>query len=150
MYATAPADPGLRRLGYVTLPGEPAVDLDGRAYRAVVCDLGPDSVAGWLSDLAARDLNVRDAVLDPDGRELVLDGRRVTLTALECDVLGHMRDRAGAVVSREELLREVWGYDWTGGSNVVEVAISALRRKLGDRASAVETVRGRGYRLRGL
>jgi DNA-binding response OmpR family regulator len=42
----------------------------------------------------------------------------------------------------------VWGYDWTGGSNVVEVVISSLRRKLGDRAAALETVRGVGYRLR--
>jgi two-component system alkaline phosphatase synthesis response regulator PhoP len=44
----------------------------------------------------------------------------------------------------------VWGYDWTGGANVVEVAVSGLRRKLGDRATALETVRGVGYRLRQL
>jgi len=44
----------------------------------------------------------------------------------------------------------VWGYEWVGGSNVVEVAVSALRRKLGPRAAALETVRGAGYRLRAL
>jgi hypothetical protein len=43
--------------------------------------------------------------------------------------------------------RDVWGYEWTGGSNVVEVVISSLRKKLGDRAAALETVRGVGYRL---
>ena len=46
------------------------------------------------------------------------------------------------------LLRDVWGYDWDGGSNVVDVVVSALRRKLGDRADTLETVRGVGYRFR--
>jgi two-component system alkaline phosphatase synthesis response regulator PhoP len=48
------------------------------------------------------------------------------------------------------LLREVWGHAWTGGSNVVDVAVSGLRRKLGERAGALETVRGVGYRLQPL
>jgi DNA-binding response OmpR family regulator len=87
---------------------------------------------------------------DADGRELVLDGRRVALTKLECDVLGYLRDREEQTVAREALLRDVWGYKWTGGSNVVEVAVSGLRRKLGDRAGALQTVRGVGYRLRPL
>ena len=51
------------------------------------------------------------------------------------------------MVARDELLREVWGHAWTGGSNVVDVVVSALRRKLRDRAGALETVRGAGYRL---
>ena len=89
--------------------------------------------------------------LDGDARELVLDGRRIALTKLECDVLRHLRERGGRPVTRESLLRDVWGYEWTGGSNVVEVAVSGLRRKLGDRAAAaLETARGAGYRLREL
>ena len=105
---------------------------------------------GWLSGLAAHDLPVEATVLDADARELVLDGRRVALTKLECDVLRHLRDREDQPVAREALLRDVWGYEWTGGSNVVDVAVSGLRRKLGDRAAALETVRGVGYRLRRL
>ena len=77
----------------------------------------------------------------------MLDGRRIGLTKLECDVLVYLRERSGRTVAREALLREVWGYEWTGGSNVVEVAVSGLRRKLGDRAGALQTVRGVGYRL---
>ena len=50
-------------------------------------------------------------------------------------------------MERAALLRDVWGYDWTGGSNVVEVVVSSLRRKLGDDAGTIETVRGVGYRL---
>ena len=89
-------------------------------------------------------------MLDEDARELVLDGRRVALTKLECDLLRYLREREGQPVAREALLRDVWGYEWTGGANVVDVAVSGLRRKLGDRAAALETVRGVGYRLRRL
>ena len=77
----------------------------------------------------------------------MLDGERVDLTRLELEVLVYLRERDGAAVSRERLLQDVWGYEWTGGSNVIEVAISGLRKKLGPRAAALETVRGLGYRL---
>jgi hypothetical protein len=162
--ASLQAGPGLRRvytaangdallaqlapLGYVPIGSE--VRLGDSAYSALVCDLGPESLVGWLSGLAALDLPVASTVLDEEARELVLDGRRVTLTKLECDVLRYLRDRTGRTVEREALLRDVWGYEWTGGSNVVEVAVSGLRRKLGDRAGGLETVRGVGYRLRAL
>jgi hypothetical protein len=140
----------LAPLGYVPLPGCSDVSLGGVAHRPLVCDLGPESLTGWLSELAARELGVESTGLDGDARELVLDGRRIPLTKLECDVLSYLRERLDRPVAREALLRDVWGYDWTGGSNVVEVAVSALRRKLGERAAALETVRGVGYRLRAL
>ena len=69
-----------------------------------------------------------------------------SLTPLEAQALAYLRSREGQAVERAALLRDVWGYDWTGGSNVVEVVISSLRRKLGDAAGTVETVRGVGYR----
>ena len=50
-------------------------------------------------------------------------------------------------MERASLLRDVWGYDYAGGSNVIEALVKSLRRKLGDRASAIETVRGVGYRF---
>ena len=140
----------LAPLGFATLPDAPDVVVGGVAYRPNVCDLGPESVAGWLSGLAAHDLPVAATTLDEDARELVLDGRRIALTKLECDVVRYLREREDQPVARETLLRDVWGYEWTGGSNVVEVTISGLRRKLGDRAGALETVRGVGYRLRAL
>ena len=138
-------------LGFASLEESPDVVVGGLAYRPIVCDLGPESVDGWLSGLAARDVPVEAAtVLDADARELVLEGRHVALTRLECDVLRYLRDREDRVVEREALLRDVWGYEWSGGSNVVEVAVSGLRRKLGERSRALETVRGVGYRLRPL
>ena len=80
-------------------------------------------------------------------RQLILDGTRADLTKLEFDVLQYLYEREGRIVSRAALLRDVWGYDWSGGSNVVEVVISALRRKLGDSAGTLQTVRGAGYRF---
>lgn len=136
----------LAAIGYDPLPAE--VVFDGATYQPNVCDLGPESVAGWLSVIAARDLGVEPAVLDEAARELRLDGRRVALSKLECEVLAYLRAREGQPVPRETLLRDVWGYEWTGGSNVVEVAVSGLRRKLGEHAGSLETVRGVGYRLR--
>jgi two-component system phosphate regulon response regulator PhoB len=61
-------------------------------------------------------------------------------------VLQYLHERENRVVSRAALLRDVWGYDWSG-SNVVEVVISAIRRKLGDSAGRLQTVRGAGYRF---
>ena len=69
------------------------------------------------------------------------------MTKLECDVLRYLQDREGQVVARAALLRDVWGYEWSGGANAVDVAISGLRRKLGAHAKSLETVRGVGFRL---
>ena len=140
----------LAPLGFVPLPDSGELAIDGIPCEPIALDLGLESTAGWLSGLAARDLPDVGASLDPGARELVVDGRRIGLSRLECDVLGYLREREGSVVARDALLRDVWGYEWTGGSNVVDVTVSGLRRKLGARASALETVRGVGYRLRGL
>ena len=74
------------------------------------------------------------------------DGTEVELTAREFALAEHFLRRAGSVCSRDELLREVWGDDVEPGSNVVDVYILYLRRKLGD--DVIETVRGQGWRLR--
>jgi Transcriptional regulatory protein, C terminal len=140
----------LAPLGFERLPGAADLEVDGLLCAPVVLDLGPESIAGWLSGLAARDLPAVGAALDEAARELVVDGRRIKLSRLECDVLRYLREREGQVVARDALLRDVWGYEWTGGSNVVDVAVSGLRRKLGSSAGALETVRGVGYRLRPL
>jgi hypothetical protein len=133
-------------LGYAPLPGE-SDDLPPWD-RSLHNDFGPGSIDGWLTDLAARELHVEEQTgVDTVRREVRLDGARVDLTQLEFDVLRYLQERAGASVSREALLRDVWGYEWTGGSNVVEVAISGLRKKLGAHAAALRTVRGVGYRL---
>ena len=133
-------------LGFVPVPD--AVQLDGVTYHSALLDFGPSSVDGWLAKLAARELLIEeDSILDPVERQLVLDGRRVDLTRLEFEVFNYLLHREGTVVERGTLLRDVWGSTYVG-SNVVEAVIRSLRKKLGDRAPAIETVRGLGYRLR--
>jgi DNA-binding response OmpR family regulator len=111
-------------------------------------DFGPSSVDGWLTKLAARELLIEeDSILDPVERQLVIGGRRVDLTRLEFEVLDYLYQRQGKVVDRSSLLRDVWGYSHVG-SNVIDTVVRSLRKKLGERASMIETVRGRGYRLR--
>jgi DNA-binding response OmpR family regulator len=138
----------LAPLGFATLSDAP-VRIGEDAYWTLVNDFGPSSIDGWLTEVVGRELAADEpAVLDPAARRLVLDGRGVDLSRLEMDVLSHLQRRQGIAVTREELLREVWGHEWTGASsNVVEVVVSGLRRKMGDRAGALETVRGVGYRL---
>ena len=134
-------------LGFARLP-DGAAEIGGTTYHALYNDFGPSSIDGWLTDLAAREMLIDDDVLlDPDRRQLILDGTRADLTKLEFDVLQYLYEREGRVVGRAALLRDVWGYDWSGGSNVVEVVISALRRKLGGSAGNLQTVRGAGYRF---
>ena len=138
----------LAPLGFAALPGAP-VQIGQDAHWTLVNDFGPGSIDGWLSEVVGRELAAdQPTVLDPAARRLVLDGRGVDLSRLELDVLRHLRSREGVAVTREELLREVWGHEWTGASsNVVEAVVSGLRRKMGDRAATLETVRGVGYRL---
>ena len=138
-----------RRLGFEVLEDHTVV-LDGRRYHSAVLDFGPASVDGWLADLAAAELGVRrgNELLDPDARELVLETGRVALTPLEFGVMRYLNAREGKAVSRSELLRDVWGTRYEGGSNVVDAVVRTLRKKLGDQAARVETVSGVGYRLR--
>ena len=83
--------------------------------------------------------------LDLRTRRAVHEGQLVDLTAREFTMLETLMRHSGQVLSREQLLAHVWGYDYDPGSNVVEVYIRYLRRKLG--SETIETVRGMGYRL---
>lgn len=83
--------------------------------------------------------------LDVRGRTATVDGREVELSAREFALAEMFVRNAGLVLSREQLLSSVWGYDFDPGSNVVDVYVRYLRRKLG--TDFVETVRGVGYRL---
>ncbi len=85
--------------------------------------------------------------LDLRTRRARSGGRTVDLTAREFVLLELFLRHPGQVLSREQILSHVWGYDFDPGSNIVDVYVRALRKKLG--AERVETVRGMGYRLPG-
>ncbi|TPW20884.1 MAG: two-component system, OmpR family, alkaline phosphatase synthesis response regulator PhoP [Elusimicrobia bacterium] len=88
-----------------------------------------------------------DIRLDPSRCEALVKGKAVRLRAKEFDVLYHLASRAGAVVSREDLLKAVWGFDDYGNSRAIDFHIGQLRRKLGACADRLETIPGSGYRL---
>jgi DNA-binding response OmpR family regulator len=87
-------------------------------------------------------------VLDLLTREARVDGADVPLSAREFAVLAYLMRHPGQVLSREQILSGVWGYTFDPRSNLVDVYIGYLRRKLGEGGDAIETVRGMGYRLR--
>ncbi|MFJ2720237.1 response regulator transcription factor [Streptomyces sp. NPDC087437] len=94
-------------------------------------------------------LRIGDLTVDPAARRVERAGADVTLTAKEFAVLEHLALRAGQVVSKTDILDHVWDFAYDGDPNIVEVYISALRRKIdvpfGRRS--ITTVRGAGYRL---
>ena len=140
--------PVAQRLGFRVV--EPATtNIDGQAHHLAVLDFGPGAVESWLPQVAAREMGIAEQdILDTDARELVLDGERIGLTELEFGVMRHLCHRVDKPVSRADLLEDVWGHTQDCGSNVVDVVIRSLRKKLADRATAIETVRGVGYRFR--
>ena len=95
-------------------------------------------------------LETGDLVLDLIHRRVSLDGSDVNLSAREFELLAYLVRHTDRVVSRDEILGAVWGYDHDPGTNVVGVYIGYLRRKLAapDQPDPIETVRGAGYRLR--
>ncbi|WP_432014528.1 response regulator transcription factor [Streptomyces cucumeris] len=92
-------------------------------------------------------VRIGELSVDRGARRVERDGDGIALTAKEFSVLEHLALRPGDVISKAEILEHVWDFAYDGDPNIVEVYISALRRKLG--AGLIETVRGAGYRLRG-
>ncbi len=142
----------------------PILILTGRPERDVVTclDAGADDymrkpfrfeellarVRTRLRDRGSREssaLTVGQVHLDLRTRRVTIDDRVVDLTAREFSLLETLLRHPDQVLSREQLLSQVWGYFFDPTSNLVNVYVNALRRKLG--ADVIETVRGAGYRL---
>ena len=89
--------------------------------------------------------------IEPDRREVWLEGESIPLRAKEYDLLTELARRPGIVFTREQLLQNVWGYDFIGDSGTIDVHVRRLRAKLGDDSSNpqfIETVWGVGYRFK--
>jgi hypothetical protein len=130
-------------------PFDQPIDLGSEPFHSAHLDFGPESIDGWLARLAAAELGIPDSpFLDNDDHTVDVDGTRVPLSPLEFGVLASLAARRGSPVSRVDLLAEVWGTSYDGGSNTVDVVIRNIRKKVGPIAARLETVRGVGYRLR--
>jgi two-component system OmpR family response regulator len=95
-------------------------------------------------------LTCGDLVLDPARRQVRRAGAAIDLTAKEFAILECFMHRPGQVLSRSQLIEHVWDFSFAADSNVIDVYVASLRRKI-DRPfgrSSLETVRGAGYRLR--
>lgn len=156
----------LRRLR-LRRPSVPVIVLtakDAVSDRIVNLDAGADdyvvkpfSVNELLARIRARlrtsasdrtdAVTARGVTLDMGGHTAFVDGVVVALSAREFALLSVLLHHPSQVFSQAQLLDLVWGYDFDGASNVVEVYVSQLRRKLG--ADRIQTVRGVGYRLSG-
>jgi DNA-binding response OmpR family regulator len=91
-------------------------------------------------------LTVGPVRLEQDTRRVIVDdGPEILLTATEFDLLAVLLRRPGHVLSREQLLSEVWGYEAAAGTRTVDVHVAQLRAKLGQAADVIRTVRGVGY-----
>ena len=122
---------------YVTKPFSPR-ELVARVRAVLRRGDDPDEVAVGRVALG-------DVVVDPDAREVTIDGSAIDLTRKEFDLLWHLASAPGRVFSRGQLLDAVWGYPDDIDTRTVDVHVAQLRRKLGPR-SPVKTVRGIGYK----
>lgn len=93
-------------------------------------------------------LRVRDVEIDTASRRVVHNGEAIALSAMEYRVLEYLAHRQNAIVSKTELSEHLYDFNWERFSNVIEVYISGLRRKLGDKnGDLIQTRRGQGYVL---
>ncbi len=99
------------------------------------------------SDAPVKEYTRGGLYVCPEKHIVRANGRDVTLTHKEFELLCLLLSGDGAVFSREQLLSRIWGYDYDGESRTVDVHIKTLRQKLGDCGDCIETVRGMGYKI---
>jgi phosphate regulon transcriptional regulator PhoB len=100
------------------------------------------------SELAEENVTRGSITIDSARHRVLVAGKPVVLTAVEFKLLSMLMQRPGRVQARDRLLNEVWGYESAIDTRTVDTHVRRLREKLGKAASAIETVRGFGYRLR--
>lgn len=92
-------------------------------------------------------LVVEDMVIDYDARTVTINNQRVQLSPKEYELLTYLAKNRGIALTREQLLQNVWGYDFFGDDRTLDTHIKLLRRNLGDYAKYIVTLRGVGYRF---
>ncbi|KOP66898.1 response regulator transcription factor [Paenibacillus solani] len=102
-------------------------------------------------DASNHRLTYEDLVMDTDAREVIRSGQRLELTAKEFELLHLFMQNPKRVLSRDLIMDKIWGYDYSGESNVLEVYVAMLRQKTEEHGGKrlIQTIRGAGYILRG-
>lgn len=98
---------------------------------------------------AERVITIGELSIYPERYEVTLDGETITLRPKEFEVLQYMAQRPGVVVTRDDLMNIVWGFDYIGGQRTVDVHVSTLRKKLEavPHSVRIDSIRGLGYKL---
>jgi DNA-binding response OmpR family regulator len=110
--------------------------------------LGRALIADEADDVLAPEIRAGDVVIDETTYSAKVRGRSLDLTYKEFELLKYLAQHPGRVFTRAQLLQEVWGYDYYGGTRTVDVHVRRLRAKLGPEFEAqIGTVRNVGYRF---
>jgi len=131
------------------------VGLDGGADDYVTKPFGMMELVSRIKAVLRRtkkekeegQYSVGSLSMDLKKHVVFVDGKQVTLTLKEFELLGRLVQNQNIVLTRDRLLEEVWGYDFDGETRTVDVHVRTLRQKLGSAGDMIQTVRGVGYRL---
>lgn len=100
-----------------------------------------------MEDTGAEEYHLEDLYLCPSKHLVTVDQKPVNLTLKEYEMLALLLKNSGMVLSRTQLLNQIWGYEFDGESRTVDVHVRTLRQKLGTAGNLIETVRGVGYKI---
>ena len=110
--------------------------------------IGKDAITQLAKNPSLKEIRSGEVVIDEDSYTAKIKGRTLDLTFKEFELLKYLAQHPGRVFSRSQLLQEIWGYDYFGGTRTVDVHIRRLRSKLGPEfESIIDTVRNVGYRF---
>lgn len=131
--------------------------LDGGADDYMTKPFGVLELAARIRTLLRRSassigkeerLTFESITIDKNTREVTENGRKVELTLKEFELLAYLMENQKRVAGRNEILNQVWGYEFDGGTRTLDMHIRTLRQKLGETSgSLIKTIRGVGYRL---
>lgn len=139
----------------VTESGMPAINAEWGVDDVVLANAGPGEVDARIRLLTTRStedegpgmISASGVTIDESSYQAKANGRALDLTFKEFELLRFLAGHPQRVFTREQLLSEVWGYDYFGGTRTVDVHVRRLRAKLGDMESLIGTVRNVGYRF---
>lgn len=139
----------------VTEGGLPAINAEWGAADIILESAGPGEIDARIRLAVSRaqsaksdgQIHASGVVIDEASYSAKVNGRPLDLTYKEFELLRFLAQHPGRVFTRDQLLSEVWGYDYFGGTRTVDVHIRRLRAKLGDLEQLIGTVRNVGYRF---